>query len=138
MRSFNQIILMGNTGKDPILTFAANGNATAKFSMATTEHYGEDKKEPDWHNIYCYGKLAEIVGEYVKKGMYVRIVGRSKTLKFKDKDFPDKMVNWPIVIADRVDFDKPREQTSNSNQNQQQKQSDHLEPDEMDPNTIPF
>ena len=72
MASVNKVILMGNLGKDPEVRFMPNGDAVCNFSIATTDNWkdknGEKQERTEWHNIVMYRKLAEIAGEYLKKG----------------------------------------------------------------------
>ena len=73
--SVSKTILIGNLGNDPETTYAKSGNAITKFSLATTSTYKKEKKT-SWHRIVAFGKLAEICGEYLKKGSMVYIEGR--------------------------------------------------------------
>lgn len=78
----NKAQLIGYVGKDPAIRYLADGKAVANFSVATTESWkdaGAKKERTDWHNIVIYGKLAEIAGEYLKKGSLVYLEGRLQT-----------------------------------------------------------
>jgi single-strand DNA-binding protein len=87
MASVNKVILMGNLGRDPEVRYMPNGEAVANFSIATTENWkdksGQKQEKTEWHNIVMYRKLAEIAGEYLKKGRPVYIEGRLQTRKWE-------------------------------------------------------
>lgn len=87
----NQAQIIGHLGKDPEVRYLPSGEAVANFSIATTEKWkdknsGEQREETEWHRISVFGRLAEIVGEYLKKGSLVFIQGKIKTRKYTDKD----------------------------------------------------
>lgn len=91
MASINQVILIGNLGADPELRTMPNGEAVANIRLATTESWkdkatGEKKDLTEWHRVVFYRKLAEIVGQYLKKGSAVYVEGRIRTRKWQDKD----------------------------------------------------
>ena len=84
MAGVNLVILVGNLGRDPELSYAQNGTAVAKFSIATSEQWkdkatGEKKEQTEWHRIVAFSRLAEICGEYLSKGKQVYIQGRLQT-----------------------------------------------------------
>jgi single-strand DNA-binding protein len=87
MASVNKVILMGNLGRDPEVRYMPNGEAVANFSIATTENWkdksGVKQEKTEWHNIVMYRRLAEIAGEYLKKGRPVYIEGRLQTRKWE-------------------------------------------------------
>lgn len=90
MASLNKVLLIGNLGKDPESRFLPSGGAVCNFSIATTESWkdkntGSKQEKTEWHNITMYGRLAEIAGEYLKKGSSVYIEGRLQTRKWQDK-----------------------------------------------------
>jgi len=85
----NQVQIIGHLGKDPEVRYLQNGDAVANFSIATTEKWkdkntGEQREETEWHRISTFGRLAEIVGEYLKKGSLVFVQGKLKTRKYTD------------------------------------------------------
>lgn len=85
----NQAQIIGHLGKDPEVRYLPSGEAVANFSIATTEKWkdkntGEAREETEWHRISTFGRLAEIVGEYVKKGSLVFVQGKLKTRKYTD------------------------------------------------------
>ena len=91
MASVNKVILVGNLGKDPEVRYMTNGDAVANVSLATTESWkdkasGEKREVTEWHRIVFYRKLAEIVGQYLKKGSAVYLEGRIRTRKWTDKE----------------------------------------------------
>ena len=87
MASVNKVILMGNLGRDPEVRYMPNGEAVANFSIATTENWkdksGNAQSKTEWHNIVMYRRLAEIAGEYLKKGRPVYIEGRLQTREWE-------------------------------------------------------
>jgi single-strand DNA-binding protein len=87
MASINKVILIGSLGKDPEVRFMPNGEAVANFSIATSESWkdksGIKQEHTEWHNIVAYRKLAEIIGEYLKKGSPIYIEGKLKTRKWE-------------------------------------------------------
>ena len=91
----NKAIILGRVGKDVEMHYAANGNAIASFSVATGESWTDKNTQQkqevtDWHNITIFGKLAEIAGQYVKKGDQVYLEGKIKTEKYTDKSGVEK------------------------------------------------
>lgn len=95
MASVNKVILVGNLGADPESRFAPSGDAICNISVATTESWkdkqtGEKKEATEWHRVGFYGKLAEIAGQYLKKGSQVYIEGSLRTRKWQDKTGQDR------------------------------------------------
>lgn len=94
MASLNRVTLIGNLGKDPEVRYSTGGDAVCNFSIATTEKWkdkaGEKQEKTEWHNIVLWGRLAEIAGEFLKKGSPVYIEGRLQTRKWTDKEGHDK------------------------------------------------
>lgn len=90
MASVNKVILIGNLGRDPEVRYAPSGAAVCNVSLATTRQWkdksGEKKEETEWHRVVFYDRLAEIAGEYLKKGRPVYVEGRLKYGKYTDKD----------------------------------------------------
>ncbi|UXY14457.1 single-stranded DNA-binding protein [Chitiniphilus purpureus] len=89
MASLNKVLLIGNLGRDPEVRYLPSGGAVCNFSIATTERFkdkqGQQQEKTEWHNIVMYNRLAEIAGEYLKKGSSVYIEGRIQTRKWQDK-----------------------------------------------------
>ncbi len=95
MASVNNLIIVGNLGAEPESRFAPSGDAVCNIRVATTETWkdkqtGEKKESTEWHRVGFYGKLAEIAGQYLKKGSQVYIEGSLRTRKWKDKDGQDR------------------------------------------------
>nr|QZX60923.1 putative single-stranded DNA-binding protein [Enterobacter cloacae subsp. cloacae] len=90
-RGVNKVILVGNLGQDPEMRYMPNGGAVANLRLATSESWrdkatGEQKEVTEWHTVVIFGKLAEIAGEYLRKGSQVYIEGQLRTRKWQDKD----------------------------------------------------
>ena len=95
MASVNKVISIGNLGKDPETRYLPSGEAVTSFSIATSETWkdktsGEKKEATEWHRISAFGKLAEICGEYLRKGSPVYIEGSLRTRKWQDKEGQDR------------------------------------------------
>lgn len=95
MASLNHVVLIGNLGRDPETRYLQDGKAVTNFSIATSESWtdkgsGEKQERTEWHRIQTWGKLAEVCGEYLKKGSQVCIVGKIQTRKWTDKDGVEK------------------------------------------------
>ncbi len=105
-KSVNKVILLGNLGKDPEVKYTPSGTAVAKFSLATNERYkdkaGEWQDRTEWHNIVAWQRLAEIVGEYVKKGSKLYIEGRLQTSSWDDKESGQKRYKTEVIASDLV------------------------------------
>jgi single-strand DNA-binding protein len=90
MASVNKAILIGNLGKDPEMRYTPTNQAVTSFSMATTEKYkdksGVQQSHTEWHNVVCWGRLAEIARDYLKKGSPVYIEGRIQYRSYDDKE----------------------------------------------------
>jgi single-strand DNA-binding protein len=103
-KSVNKVILLGNLGKDPEIKFLPSGQAVANFGLATTERYkdkaGEWQDKTEWHNITAYGRQAEIIRDYVKKGHKLFIEGRLTTRSWDDKDTGKKVYRTEVVVSD--------------------------------------
>jgi single-strand DNA-binding protein len=95
MASVNKVIVVGNLGKDPETRYSPNGGAICNARIATTRNWkdkasGEKKEETEWHSVVFYDRLAEIAGEFLKKGRSVYVEGRLKTRKWQDKEGQDR------------------------------------------------
>src|SRR5205807_8208453 len=105
-KSLNKVMLIGNLGKDPEVKFTPGGVPVAKFSLATNERFkdksGEWQDRTEWHNIVAWQRLAEIVGEYVKKGSKLYIEGSLRTSSWEDKQSGEKKYRTEIVAQDLV------------------------------------
>jgi single-strand DNA-binding protein len=104
MASVNKVILIGNLGRDPETRYMPDGGAITNISVATTDVWkdksGEKQEKTEWHRVAFFGKLAEIAGEYLKKGSQVYVEGRLQTRKWQDKEGNDKYTTE--VVADRM------------------------------------
>jgi single-strand DNA-binding protein len=105
MASVNKVILVGNLGKDPDVRYLPDGGAVVNLALATSSSWkdkntGEKREETEWHRVVIYGRLAEIAGEYCKKGRSVYIEGRLKTRKWQDQSGVDKYTTE--IIADQM------------------------------------
>lgn len=99
-RGVNKVILIGNLGQDPEVKYMPNGNAVSNITVATSESWkdkntGEQVDKTEWHRVVFFRRLAEIVGEYLKKGSKVYIEGKLQTRKWQDKNGKD---NWTTEI----------------------------------------
>ena len=104
MASVNKCIFIGNLGRDPEIRYMPSGDAVANFSIACTENFkdksGEKQEKTEWVRISMFGKLAEIAGEYLKKGSSVYIEGRMQTRKWTNKEGQDQYTTE--IVADRM------------------------------------
>lgn len=100
-KSVNKVILVGNLGKDPEVKYTGTGTAVAKFSLATNENFkdksGQWQERTEWHNVVAFQRLAEIVGQYVKKGSKLYIEGRLQTSSWDDKETGQKKYKTEII-----------------------------------------
>lgn len=93
--SLNRAELIGHVGRDPEIRYLPNGDAAATLSLATSKRWkdkqsGEQREHTEWHRCVAFGRLAEIIGEYVHKGSYLRVEGELRTRKWQDKDGSDR------------------------------------------------
>ena len=103
MAGVNKAIIVGNLGNDPEIRYSANGNAIASISVATSDRWKdkntrEQQERTEWHRVKLFSRLAELAGEYLKKGSQVYIEGRIQTSKYQDKDGNDR---WSTEIVAR-------------------------------------
>ncbi|MGD9603489.1 MAG: single-stranded DNA-binding protein [Gammaproteobacteria bacterium] len=94
-RGINKVMLIGNLGADPEIRYTAGGSAIANLRLATAESWrdketGEQQERTEWHRVVFFGRLAEIAGEYLKKGSQIYVEGRLQTRKWQDKDGSDR------------------------------------------------
>ncbi len=108
-KSLNKVLLIGNLGKDPELSYTASGIAVAKFSIATNERWkdaeGNFQERTEWHNIIAWRKLAEICGQYLKKGSKVYVEGKLQTRSWDDKNSGQKRYATEVVADDLIMLD---------------------------------
>ncbi|WP_019933899.1 single-stranded DNA-binding protein [Oceanimonas smirnovii] len=101
-RGINKVILIGHLGQDPEVRYMPNGNAVATITLATSETWKDKqtqqpKERTEWHRVVFFGKLAEIVGEYLKKGSQVYVEGRLQTRKWQDQSGQDRYTTEVVV-----------------------------------------
>ncbi|HHT3309640.1 TPA: single-stranded DNA-binding protein, partial [Enterobacter kobei] len=101
-RGVNKVILIGNLGQDPEIRYMPNGGAVANLSLATSETWrdkqtNEMREKTEWHRVVIFGKLAEIAGEYLKKGSQVYIEGSLQTRKWQDQSGQDRYSTEIVV-----------------------------------------
>jgi len=105
MASVNKVILVGNLGRDPEVRYSPDGAAICNVSIATTSNWkdknsGERREETEWHRVVFYNRLAEIAGEYLRKGRPVYVEGRLKTRKWQNKEGVDQYTTE--IVADQM------------------------------------
>jgi len=101
-RGINKVILVGNLGQDPEVRFMPSGSAVANLTLATSESWrdkatGEPKEKTEWHRVALFGKLAEVAGEYLRKGSQVYIEGQLQTRKWQDQSGQDRYTTEVVV-----------------------------------------
>ena len=117
--SVNKAILVGRLGKDPEIRYAPNGGAVANITLATSESWkdknsGEKQEQTEWHRVVFFGRLAEIAGEYLRKGAQIYVEGRLQTRKWQDKEGKDRYTT-EIVAREMKMLGSNSEGSSNSN-----------------------
>jgi len=120
-RGINKVIIVGNIGQDPEVRFMPNGGAVANFTVATSETWkdkqsGEQKEKTEWHRIVMYQRLAEIAGEYLKKGSKVYLEGRLQTRKWQNQQGADQYTTE--IIANDMQMLDSRGQSGGYQQQQ--------------------
>jgi single-strand DNA-binding protein len=110
MASINKVILIGRLGKDPEIRSTPNGTSVAKFTLATDERFtdraGEKQERTEWHNIVAWGKLAEICGQYLRKGKLIYIDGSIRYDSWDDKETGQKKYRTEIVANNMQMLDR--------------------------------
>ncbi|MDF5103851.1 single-stranded DNA-binding protein [Vibrio parahaemolyticus] len=101
-RGINKVILVGNLGKDPEVRYMPNGGAVTNITIATSDQWrdkatGEQREKTEWHRVALFGKLAEVAGEYLKKGSQVYIEGQLQTRKWQDQNGQDRYTTEVVV-----------------------------------------
>ena len=117
MPSVNKVMLLGNLGRDPEVRTFPNGDSVCNFSIATSTSWkdkdsGEKKEKTEWHNIVMYRKLAEIAGEYLKKGSSVFVEGSLQTRKWQTKEGQDRYTTE--IVADTMQMLGGKDNRNNS------------------------
>ena len=102
-KGINKVILIGNLGKDPEVRYMTNGEAVANLTLATSDSWkdkatGEQQERTEWHNLVFYRRLAEIAGEYLKKGSKIYVEGKLQTRKWQDKNSGTDRYTTEIIV----------------------------------------
>ncbi len=113
MASVNKVILVGNLGRDPEVRYSPDGAAICNVTLATSSQWkdkntGERREETEWHRVVFYNRLAEIAGEYLRKGRAIYVEGRLKTRKWQSKDGQDRYTTE--IVADQMQMLGGREE----------------------------
>lgn len=125
-RGVNKVILIGNVGVDPEVRHMTNGNQVTTLSIATSEVWkdkqtGEKQERTEWHRVVCFNRLAEIVGEYVKKGSKVYLEGSIRTRKWQDQQGQDRYTTE--IVANELQMLDSRGGSTNVEQSSVQRNS---------------
>lgn len=125
MRGVNKVILVGHLGRDPEVKYAANGNAIASISVATSERWkdkqGQQQERTEWHRVKAFGRLAEIMGEYLTKGAQVYIEGSIRTDKYTGQDGAEKYATYIVASEMQMLGGKRDDQQQGGRQEQRQR-----------------
>ena len=110
MASLNKVTIIGNTGKDPEIKTFASGNKVAQITLATSERYkdrnGEQKEDTEWHSVQAFGKLADVVERYVRKGMLLYVDGKIRTRSY---EADGRTIYRTEIVADHIQMlDRPQ------------------------------
>ncbi len=140
-RGVNKVILVGNLGQDPEVRYMPNGNAVASLSLATTDSWkdkntGQLQERTEWHRVVIFGKLAEVAGEYLRKGSQIYIEGRLQTRKWTDQSGQEKFTTEIIVdmggqmqmLGGRNDGQQHNTQRQNTNRQNTQRSNNQSNP----------
>ena len=131
-RGVNKVILIGNLGQEPETRYMPSGGAVTNLSLATSESWkdkqtGENQERTEWHRVVFFNKLAEIAGEYLKKGSKVYVEGSLRTRKWQDKDGQDKY-STEIVASEMQMLDSRESAPQNNQPNSQPAQNQQQAP----------
>lgn len=134
--SVNKVILIGNLGRDPEVRYTPNGLAVANIAIATTESWkdkqsGETQERTEWHRIAMYGRLAEIAGEYLRKGSKAYFEGRLQTRKWQDKTTGQDRYTTEVIADSLQMLDSKGGGSAASNNNNEQMSSTKPSSSEM-------
>lgn len=127
MAGVNKVIILGHLGKDPEMRYMPDGKAIANFSVATSENFkdreGNKQERTEWHRVVLFGRVAEIAGEYLRKGSMAYVEGRLQTRKWTDKEGQERYTTE--IVGDRLQLVGPRNDgganSGNDRQPQQQR-----------------
>ena len=145
-KSLNRVQLIGNLGKDPEVKFTPQGTPVAKLTIATNERFkdksGEWQDRTEWHNVVLWQRLAEIAGEYLKKGGKVYIEGRLQTSSWEDKQSGEKKYRTEIIATDMVMLSagasSESDKASSRNRNRESEQEEVHQGTTITDEDIPF
>lgn len=116
MAALNKVLLIGNLGRDPETRYMPDGGAITNVSIATTERWkdkdGNKQEKTEWHRVAFFGKLAEIAGEYLKKGAPIYVEGKLQTRKWQDKDGQDRYITE--IVANNLQMLGRREENQDA------------------------
>ena len=140
-RGINKVILIGNLGKDPEVRYSPNGGAVANITLATSESWkdkntGEQVDKTEWHRVVFFRRLAEIAGEYLKKGSKVYIEGKLQTRKWQDKDGNDRYTT-EVVANEMQMLDSRGGGSASFNQDAPMSQSQPQSKPQSSPEPVP-
>lgn len=160
-KGVNRVIIVGNLGQDPEVKYLPNGGAVTNITLATSESWkdkqtGEKKETTEWHRVILFGKLAEVAGEYLRKGSQVYIEGKLQTRKWQDQSGNDRYTTEIVVPqiggvmqmlggkgGDGGNHQSGNQRTQSQTQQMQQPQGQQYQqsnetPDDWDNSDIPF
>lgn len=150
-RGINKVILVGNLGRDPEIKYTASGGAIANLTIATSESWndkqtGEKVEKTEWHRVVAFQRLAEIMGEYLKKGSQVYIEGKLQTRKWQDQNGQDRytteiVANDMQMLGSRADAGAPAQAGGGGfrrNANSQQEPAQPAYDNDFADDDIPF
>lgn len=128
MSSVCKVILIGRVGRDPETRYMANGDAVVNFSLATSSRKKDGVDDTQWHRITAYGKLADVIGQYIRKGSLMYLEGSIKYGKYQDKNGNEKntvdiIANQMQMLGNKSDDDR-RNHENEEQQNQRRDQDD--------------
>lgn len=127
-KGVNKVILVGNLGQDPEIRYQPSGGAVANLSIATSESWrdkqtGENKEQTEWHRVVLFGKLAEVAGEYLRKGSQVYIEGKLRTRKWQAQDGSEKYTTEIVVnVGGTLQMLGGKQESGQGNRTQQNQQ----------------
>ena len=141
-RGVNPVILVGNLGQGPNVRYMPNGSAVANFSVATSESWkdkqtGENRDRTEWHRVVVFGKLAEIAGEYIRKGTQVYLEGKLQTRKWQDQSRQDCYTTEVVINPIGGTLQILGARSDDVNQQQRNNSQSTIVPPSPSPQSIP-
>ena len=143
-KSVNKVILVGNVGQDPEVKYTPSGTPVAKFTLATNERFKDRSEEwqerTEWHNVVAWQRLAEITGEYIKKGTKLYIEGKLQTSSWEDRQSGSKRYRTEVVARDIVLLGArdDEDETDRTRGNGRERKEAHEPSSEITDEDIPF